>query len=294
MVAAPSPGARVRRFGPFELDPATGELRKFGLRMALQDQPLQVLTVLLERPGELVTREELRQRLWPADTFVDFEHGLNAAVKRLRDALGDSADRPTFIETVPRRGYRFIAPVNGLQPAMAAGATVDGEEVSRPAVQPRRRVGALSSRVTRATLAVVAVTAAAVLVGQSVWPGKPHVSGYSRLVDQEVLFPPFPSEIPILTDGPRVYFTEWVNGRFFARQVPASGGEAVRLPLSLGDDHVVDSVSPDGSELLVVAFSPAAQSDRDFKYWIVPTAGGTPRRLGDVTGHSSHWPADAL
>ena len=101
----------VVRFGTFELDTRTGELRKSGVRINLPDQPLQVLKTLLERPGELITRDELRQRLWSAETFVDFEHGLNAAVRRLRDALGDSADVPRFVETLPRRGYRFIAPV---------------------------------------------------------------------------------------------------------------------------------------------------------------------------------------
>ena len=99
------------RFGAFELDPRTGELRKAGVRINLPEQPFQVLRALLDHPGDLVTREELRQRLWPAETFVDFEHGLNAAVRRLRDALGDSADVPRFVETLPRRGYRFIAPV---------------------------------------------------------------------------------------------------------------------------------------------------------------------------------------
>src|SRR5712692_2104759 len=108
---------RIVRFGPFELDLRSGELRKNGSRVGLQDQPLQILSVLLERPGEMVTREELRQRLWPADTYVDFEHGLNAAVKRLRDTLGDSADTPRFIETVPRRGYRFVAAVGSPGPA---------------------------------------------------------------------------------------------------------------------------------------------------------------------------------
>src|SRR5215471_15959302 len=102
---------RSVRFSVFELDVRACELRKAGVPVNVQGQPLQVLESLLERHGELVTREELRQRLWPGDTFVDFEHGLNAAVKRLRDVLGDSADTPQFIETVPRRGYRFICPV---------------------------------------------------------------------------------------------------------------------------------------------------------------------------------------
>lgn len=98
------------RFGAFELDPRSGELRRDGQRLPLQDQPFRLLSILLERPGDVVTREELRERLWPSE-FVDFEHGLNTAVRKLRAALGDSADEPRFIETLARRGYRFIAPV---------------------------------------------------------------------------------------------------------------------------------------------------------------------------------------
>ena len=99
-------------FGAFEFDPHTGELRKHGMKLKLHGHAIDALAILLEHPGELVTREELQKRLWPADTFVDFEHSLNAAVKRLRDALDDSAERPRFIETLPRHGYRFIAPLN--------------------------------------------------------------------------------------------------------------------------------------------------------------------------------------
>ena len=102
----------VSRFGPFEFQPDTGELRKHGLRLKLRGQPIEVLTMLLQHRGEPVTREELQRRLWPADTYVDFEHGLNAAMKRLRAALGDSADAPRFIETLAGLGYRFIAPVS--------------------------------------------------------------------------------------------------------------------------------------------------------------------------------------
>src|ERR1700747_555993 len=101
------------RFGVFAVDRKTGDLRRNGVKVRLQDQPLQILLTLLERPGEVVTREELRSRLWPDDTFVDFEHNINTAVSRLRDALGDSAENPRFVETLARRGYRFLAPVNG-------------------------------------------------------------------------------------------------------------------------------------------------------------------------------------
>src|SRR5579863_2867546 len=102
------------RFGVFEMDLRAGELRRSGVKVKLQEQPFQLLTQLLNRPGEVVTREELRTHLWPADTFVDFDHSLNAAIRRLRDALGDSAENPTFVETVARRGYRFLAPVTGI------------------------------------------------------------------------------------------------------------------------------------------------------------------------------------
>lgn len=107
---APARNLRTR-FGLFEVDLRSGELHKHGIRLKLQDQPFQVLALLLEHPGDVVTREDLRQKLWPADTFVDFDTGLNSAIKKLRDVLGDSADNPRFIETLPRRGYRFIAPV---------------------------------------------------------------------------------------------------------------------------------------------------------------------------------------
>jgi TolB-like protein/DNA-binding winged helix-turn-helix (wHTH) protein/Flp pilus assembly protein TadD len=125
--AVPSP--RLIRFGAFELDVRSGELQKQGRKIRLEGQPVQVLICLLESPGELVTREELHRKLWPADTFVNFEHGLNAAVKRLRQALNDSADTPRFVETLPRRGYRFIAPIQ------AVDVSGDGPAVSvTPAV----------------------------------------------------------------------------------------------------------------------------------------------------------------
>ena len=108
------PGSPISlvRFGAFVVDLRAGELRKDGRRIRLQEQPFQILTLLLERPGEAVSREDLRQKLWPTDTFVDFDHGLNSAVARLRGALNDSAERQKYVETVGRRGYRFIGTIN--------------------------------------------------------------------------------------------------------------------------------------------------------------------------------------
>ena len=104
------------RFGIFEVDLRAGELRKHGLRVRLQEQPFKVLAMLLERSGEVVTREELQKKLWPADTFVDFDHGLNKVINKIREALSDSAENPRFVETVARRGYRFLAEVKVADP----------------------------------------------------------------------------------------------------------------------------------------------------------------------------------
>jgi len=131
------PSPRLIRFGAFELDLRSGELQKQGRKIRLEGQPVQILVCLLENPGELVTREELHRKLWPADTFVNFEHGLNAAVKRLRQALNDSADNPRFVETLPRRGYRFIAPVQAV-PETENG-TLDPPKLPERAVEDVRR-----------------------------------------------------------------------------------------------------------------------------------------------------------
>ncbi len=111
-----TPARKTIRFGVFEVDLAAGELRKHGSRIRLQEQPFQVLACLLDRAGEVITREELRQKLWPADTFVDFDHSLNTAINKLREALGDSASSPRYVETLARRGYRFLAPVQPTDP----------------------------------------------------------------------------------------------------------------------------------------------------------------------------------
>src|SRR6202030_608405 len=107
------PKPSVIRFGPFTADLDSGELRREGVKVRLQAQPFQLLTLLLSRPGEVVTREEICRKLWQADTFVDFDHSLGTAVNKIREALSDSADHPRFVETMPRRGYRFIGSLNG-------------------------------------------------------------------------------------------------------------------------------------------------------------------------------------
>jgi len=133
--AAPQSNRRVARFGIFELDLSAAELRKNGVKLRLQGQPFQVLALLLERAGEVVTREELRQNLWPSDTFVDFDHSLNTAINKVREALGDSASSPRYVETLARRGYRFIAPVqnDGLPPTVEVASGMPAVNGASPA-----------------------------------------------------------------------------------------------------------------------------------------------------------------
>jgi len=127
------------RFGVFEADARSGELRKSGVRLRLQEQPFQVLLVLLERSGEVIGREELRQRLWPADTFVDFDHSLNTVINKLREVLGDSASNPRFIETLAKRGYRFLLPVE---------LVTDGGAAEKPVADAKRAVAPSDSLLT--------------------------------------------------------------------------------------------------------------------------------------------------
>ena len=191
------------RFGVFELDLQSGELRKAGVRIGLQEQPLQVLTLLLERPGDVVTREQLRQRLWPGGTFVDFDHGLNAVINRLRDTLGDSAETPRFIETLPRRGYRFVGAVNAaktVEPLARIGVT----EPPGAGFSPRS-VGTLAS-VALGLLAVGAGGTWLLLRRPAVDGPPPRVVPLTRLAGQE----DWPTFAP---DGEQVAFA-WSGEKY--------------------------------------------------------------------------------
>src|SRR5713226_2488853 len=160
----------ILSFGVFEVDLRSGELRKQGVRIKLQEQPFHVLTVLLQRPGEVVTREELRNQNWPADTFVDFDNSLNTAINKLREALGDSADSPRFIETLPRRGYRFLAPVT------EADGTTRGAATGANAVAPPRN----RKMVVTTAIAVLA----AGIAGGLLWRARqaPHLTEKDTIV----------------------------------------------------------------------------------------------------------------
>jgi TolB-like protein/DNA-binding winged helix-turn-helix (wHTH) protein len=151
------------RFGEFQVNLRAGEIRRRGIKLKMAEQPFQVLAALLEKPGEVVTREELRQKLWPNGTFVDFDHGLTKAVNRIRDVLGDSAESPCYVETLPRRGYRFVGVaemVNGSEPASATAGTTQPSLAAKTQAAPAR---------TRSRLALAVALAVAVLLAAGFW-----------------------------------------------------------------------------------------------------------------------------
>jgi Tol biopolymer transport system component/DNA-binding winged helix-turn-helix (wHTH) protein len=264
-------GTRMMQFGIFEVDQRAGELRRNGARVKLQEQPFQVLTLLLERPGEVVTREELQTRLWPADTFVDFDHSLNAAVRRLRDALGDSAENPRFVETVARRGYRFLAPVRGGSPAVDA-------EVSLAPTHPSRRWWVVAA----AGALVLAGVGLGLFMGRRApLPSPPSPPTQRRLTAN-------PSEYPINNaalshDGRYLAFSDQTG--FYLRQVET--GETHPLVLPQGFRAQPVAWFPDGTHIL--ATSVAGPTERP-ALWQLSTVGGSPRKLNDQGGEASVSP----
>ena len=166
-------------FGPYSVDLRSGELRKFGIRVKMGEQPFQILLMLIERPGEMVTREELRAKLWADDTFVDFDHGLNSAVQRLRDCLSDTAEKPLWIETIPRRGYRFIAPVESQASAPLGSNVIPGGTSSSGAAPPGTQAGSRIYGRRAKVWATASVVAIAVLAGLSLSSVRERVGGRS-------------------------------------------------------------------------------------------------------------------
>ena len=267
-------GTRMIQFGVFEVDLRAGELRRSGAKIRLQEQPFRILTMLLDRPGEVVSREELRTHLWPADTFVDFDHSLNAAVRRLRDALGDTAENPRFVETVARRGYRFLAPVNGTVPAA----------VSEIAVSPPKSThkGWIASA---AAVLLLAGLGLGLFLGRRTSP--PLISS-TPFAERRLTANP--SEDPVSSsaispDGKYLAFSD--NTGSYLRQVDT--GETHPLILPQGFKAMPVSWLPDGSHILVTSVTPPAQQAG---LWQISTAGGSPRKLSDEGREAAVRPTD--
>ena len=264
------------RFGPFEVDLHSGELSRDGIRLKLQPQPIQVLAILLEHPGELVTRDELRKRLWPEHTFVDFEQGLNTAIKKLRVALCDEAEKPHYIETLPRRGYRFIGEV-----AKTDGATAspepDNPKVRADHDEPQNSQSPRDRPLVRKTifLALFAVAVTAIflkLAYDNFFPPPPRIVATRQLTHTQVQKRRGTGYYCYLvTDGSRVYFQEHrPRDRWFFSQVSTAGGEVSDVPSPAISLPCLYAISPSGNELLASECCP-------WKYWFLPLPAGSAR-----------------
>ena len=262
-----SADVRLVRFGSFEVDLRSGELRRNGLAIKLQGQPFQVLTILLERPGELVTREEIRQRLWPADTFVDFEHSLNAAIKRLRDALGESAENPVFIETLPRRGYRFLGTIQNGSDTSCALPTPAASQNSRL----RKNVAVLACALLVITIGILAAQHWGIFSFRTSQASVPPMRVVPFTTSRGAEFAPTFSP-----DGKQIAFIwDRLDGKPADLYVKLIGAEEpLRLSHSNGSVCVA-AWSPDGR---YVAFSRSSGSQGIF---IVPALTGPERKVRD-------------
>ena len=254
----------IYKFGAFALDTRTGELKKHGTRVRLPDQPFRVLVTLLERPGQLTTREQLRERIWPGDSAGDFEQGLNRAVSKLRGVLNDRAVNPRFIETLPGRGYRFIAAL---------------EKPFEQAVAPKSRARRF------AVIALVLLVLGGVLIAAKllVPPPVPSIRWRKLTTDIYIKNP------PALSDGKQIYFSASFDGQQFIAAVPLAGGHPVRLQITPpGPVFFLQDLSPDGQELLLTA---AASNDRvrSLPLWTLNVGDGSARRLGSILATSAAY-----
>jgi Tol biopolymer transport system component/DNA-binding winged helix-turn-helix (wHTH) protein len=310
----PSPAANAKlTFGLFEVDLQTGELWKAGFRIKLQSQPFKVLTALLERPGQIVTREQLQERLWGRDTVVDFDHSLGTAINKIREALGDSADNPRFIETLSRRGYRFIAPVSvvelppepqlvALTPrvstAPVAPSTTPDQPVTLPlpavvppvTAAPPRRLGSGLLAVAIAAFGLFAAVAGYLFGSARSAIVPPHIQQITHYGHLAPSIASMENLAAVATDGVRLYAATIDGGHSLISAISLAGGTVT--PLNIPSEvaaPTLGDISPDGSRLLLRQhLSPESEQ----ALWVVPTIGGSALRVGDVLAHDATWMPD--
>ena len=260
----PNNGARRVQFGLFEVNLKTGELRRSGVRVRLQGQPFRLLAALLAEPGEVVSREELQQQLWGRDTTVDFDHSLGIAVNKLREALGDQAENPRFVETLAKRGYRFIAPVDTIEPRPVTPSAVHTLTPAAPSL-PKPQL--LVWRWLVGMLALVCVALGMVVIFRAPARSPYRVAQITRL-----------------------YCSEMDNGSPVLAVALAANGEIshFHLPSEIGAP-LIGSLAPDGSKLIIHGH---LQAEPEQPLWIVPTLGGNPRRVPNVLAHDATWMPD--
>src|SRR6267143_2891354 len=261
----------IVRFGRFEVNLQSGELRHAGQKVKLQEQPFQMLATLLERPGEVVTRDELRSRLWPEDTFVDFDHSLNAAIKRLRDALGESADAPVFIETLARRGYRFIAPVNGSSyPGGIAAVPRQGK----------------SSFFLRHRIAIACLSP--IVIAVLVWAAWRHPSRRTEVIERRLTSNSSENSVSSAAISPDGKYVAYANNTgIFQKLIRTGETHPVHLPPNFSAR--VDDWFPDGSHLLVSREGQPGKAS----LWSISVFEGSPRQLADDSSGGSVSPDGA-
>ena len=264
------PLASRYRFGNFELDAGSGELHRNGTKLRLQAQPFLVLRKLLEHAGTVVSREDLHAAVWPADTFVDFDTSLNTAIKRLREVLGDSADTPVFIETVPRRGYRFLAPVQ----VMHNGAVPTSNATATSRVRSRRfRLGFIVSG-----MLVAAISGGLMVALRSPGP-------MPRILDSTQLTFDRRAKGNLRLRGGKIYFNEQGAPSDHAAlvQMPTVGG----APVLLGSELYLEDISPDGSKLIVTSEGDTPKGP--YRLTIMDLASGSVQNLGGVECDHVTW-----
>jgi Tol biopolymer transport system component/DNA-binding winged helix-turn-helix (wHTH) protein len=285
--------AAIVRFGLFEVDLGRSMLSRQGIRIKIQEQPFRILSMLLQQNGEIVRREQLSQSLWPRGTHVNFEGSLNAALKKLRAALQDDAENPRFIETVPRQGYRFLAPVHILPGTSATKAAGNSAELQPGLHREFSGEGATEAywdrgraERTQRWFNTILLTAA-ILFGSwllffIVYPvPRPSVQRMTRITNGGRI----DEWGGIVSDGTRIFFLQRDGGHWSLMQTSVEGGNAERMDAPFENTRLF-AVSPDHSQFLIGQF---ARHDDEMPLWLWPVQGGEPRRLGQATGHDPAW-----
>jgi Tol biopolymer transport system component/DNA-binding winged helix-turn-helix (wHTH) protein len=298
------------RFGLYDVDLVHEVVSRQGTRLKLQEQPFRILIMLLQKPGEIVTREELRQTLWGEGTHVNFDGSLNAALKKLRSCLQDDAENPRFIETVPRQGYRFLAPVHQIyarasasnvlveMPPGAPGTINHSGDVEvhltmQPDFSPEKAAELQKARHREERAkkwADVGLLAAAILFGSwllfyIVYPvPRPSVQRMVRITNAGDI----DETGGIVSDGARIFFLERFGGRWRLMQTSVEGGNAEVVTAPFPNTRLF-AISPDHAQFLIGEFS---RPDEEMPLWLWPVQGGAPRRVGEATGRDPAWSPD--
>jgi Tol biopolymer transport system component/DNA-binding winged helix-turn-helix (wHTH) protein len=286
----------IYKFGLYELDVEQNLLSRQGTPVKLQEQPFRILTLLLEAPGEVLTREDLKKKIWPEGTFVEFDGSMNTALMKLRAALNDNADNPIFIETIPRKGYKFIAPVETVLPEVPTVTTairiesteqdLDGLELPLDSdtltAEEWHRAHAEKHARLKWWQGIAILASALLLVTYLVWPtAEPRVLSVQQLTHSGQVDP----WGTLVTDGSRIYFVVRDVTGWNLMQTSVEGGVIQRTPTPFDNTRIFD-LSPDNTQFLIGQLTHRGE---ETALWLWPVQGGAPRRVGDITAQEAVW-----